>query len=332
MGPLGRRLLEAGVEVDEELAPSRSDLLQIRDLIHYLREHPPDVLYFLDHTNALFYAGLASRFVGRIPAALGVHQTGRADGSPSLSLVDRLMLSRIAAVIALSAGHAQYLEEVEQVSAAKLRVISNGVDTSRFRPIADDARRLDARSRFKSIPADDIWVAMVAALRPEKNHELAIEALAQAEHPARLLVVGDGPRREALQAHAQALGVAESVHFLGRQNDIQGILGASDLLMLSSHPRVETFPLCVLEAMAAGLPVVATDVGSLGEMIVDGETGRLVPAGDVRALRTALDELVGDAALRQRWGSAARERAVERFSIERMIDEQAALLRELAGR
>jgi glycosyltransferase involved in cell wall biosynthesis len=129
----------------------------------------------------------------------------------------------------------------------------------------------------------------------------------------RLVVVGDGPQRAVLEAQVKASRVADAIEFVGEVDDVRARLERADAFVLSS--RSEGMPISVLEAMAAGLPVVATDVGGVHEVVLDGETGRLVPPGDVRALAAALSEMVDDAELRERWGRAGRRRIAERFEL-----------------
>jgi glycosyltransferase involved in cell wall biosynthesis len=327
-GPIGERLRARGLAVDEDLAPDRSDLFQIRDLARYLRERQPDLLYFLDHSNALFYGVLAKRFAGRPPAVLAVHRTGREDGSPSLSLSDRLLLRGVDAVVAVSNSHRDYLRDLEGVSGEKLHVVFNGVDAAAYETRLQAGEKAARRAEF-GLPAAAMCVALVAALRPEKNHALALDAFSRLGPQFHLVLVGDGALRAHLEAEAAALQLEGRVHFLGARDDVPRVLACMDALLLSSHPRVETFPLCVLEAMAAQLPVVATDVGSLHEMLLDGETGRLVPPGDAAALAVALRQVLEDEPAGRESGRRGRQRVAEQFSVDRMVDGTARILREL---
>jgi glycosyltransferase involved in cell wall biosynthesis len=154
-------------------------------------------------------------------------------------------------------------------------------------------------------------------------------AAPELEH-ARLAVVGDGERREGLQTLAAELGVDTRVHWLGWRDDVERVLAAVDGLVLPSHPNVETFPMCVLEAMAAARPVVATRVGSLDEMVEDGRTGWLVPPDDPAALTAALVRAASDPDERGRRGEAGRARVAKNFTEMQMVSGVAAVLREVA--
>lgn len=330
-GPIGASLAARGVPVESDLGPARLAPGQVFAVRRWLRRTRADVLFVLDHSNALFYGRLAARSLDR-PAVAAVHRTRRADGSASLGTIDRLLLPWTAAVIAVSEGHATYLRDREGVRGDRLRVVYNGVDPDRFAPALDAGRRTRER-RTLGLPDGATTFGSVAALRPEKNHESLLRALATRDlADAHLVVVGDGARREALEAEAADRGVAERVHWLGWMDDVVGVLAAIDALVLPSHPNVETFPMCVLEAMAAGRPAVATDVGSLDEMIVDGETGWLVPPGNDAALVQALRDAACNPVETERRGAAARRRLLEHFDENHMVDGVARILREVTDR
>ena len=167
-------------------------------------------------------------------------------------------------VVALSRSHARYLAETEGVGWGRMAVIENGIDVEHYaRADAGDVERL--RLELGLGPRDRV-VLMVAALRPEKAHEVFLEAarlLVDSRQDVKFLVVGDGPRRAELEALRRRLELEAYVQFLGVRDDVARLLHAAHVLVLPSHPAVETLPLSVLEAMAAGVPVVATRVGWL---------------------------------------------------------------------
>jgi glycosyltransferase involved in cell wall biosynthesis len=145
----------------------------------------------------------------------------------------------------------------------------------------------------------------------------------------RLVVVGSGPDEAAARATAARYGISERVSFLGRRssNDVERIIGASDLLVLPSS--VEGLPYVILEAMACGKPVVASDVYGIPEAVIDGETGLLVPPGDDAALARALDTLIANGELRRRMGQSGRARFEARFTLERQLSAMSSLYTEL---
>jgi L-malate glycosyltransferase len=163
-------------------------------------------------------------------------------------------------------------------------------------------------------------IITVANLRPEKNHETLIAAaeILSRDYPdVRYQIVGDGPRRAELEAFAEARGVAAIIEFLGHREDVPALLAAADAYVLPS--RSEAFPNGAIEAMAAGLPVVAGAVGGLLDLIDNGRTGRLVPPGDAVALATALSDLIERPADAEAMGRAARADVLGQYSFDRMV-------------
>lgn len=223
----------------------------------------------------------------------------------------RAYLRRASVVVALWPAAADTIVRELRVPARRVRVIPNAVDPSRWR----QSDRAAARWRL-SIDEDVPVVAYVGALSEEKQVHLAAEAVAGGV----LLVVGDGPERERIAR------LAPRAIFTGRIDNPAEALAAADVVVLPS--RTEGLPAVAIEAGMMGLPVVASDVGGLREIVVDGQTGMLVPPGDVAALRDALHVAVSR---REELGSAARERCHARFSIGVVASQWGALLRELGA-
>jgi glycosyltransferase involved in cell wall biosynthesis len=199
--------------------------------------------------------------------------------------------------------------------AARSTVIANAVD-------------VDGSPRRGPRAAGRVEIISVGRLAEPKDFSTLIAAVARLDRgSARLRVFGDGPLRASLQAAIAALDVTESVVLAGEVPDVRPYLAESDIFVLSS--RSEGMPLSVLEAMAAGLPVVASAVGGLSEVIVDGETGLLAGAGDVELLASALRRLVGDPELRERLGVLGRRRAEEEYGLPRWHAAHLALYRQL---
>lgn len=170
----------------------------------------------------------------------------------------------------------------------------------------------DAPRRFESRPV------VVCAARFEHQKQLDVLVAAMAMLPAvRLVLVGDGSLREALETHAEAVGVRDRVEFPGWVPDARSWIAGGDVFVLPS--REEAFPLVIVEAMLSGVPVVATDVGSVSEAVVDGVTGYVVDPGSVVHLASAVQHLLADPARARAFGEAGRRRALERFTIERMV-------------
>jgi glycosyltransferase involved in cell wall biosynthesis len=240
-----------------------------------------------------------------------------------VELPNRLLAPITDAFIAVAEPHGRYLNQREGCPAAKVRVIPNGVDTERFRP-----RRANSSLRRQLALAPDApLVGIVAALRPEKNHELFLQAaaLVRRELPhARMLVVGDGSRRAALEALSAELSLSDAVRFLGTRHDVPELLSLVDVAVLSSH--MEANPVSILEAMASEKPVVATRVGSVAETVLDGQTGYLVAPGDAAQLAQRVVSLLKDPAHAAAMGRAGRQHVLAHWSIQRMVEGYEELL------
>ena len=202
----------------------------------------------------------------------------------------------------------------------RVHVVRNGVDTAQFTP----QRRNDATA--------DVVIGYVGRLSPEKNPQLFVRAAARVARQcprARFVVVGDGPLRAELEGVARDLGLGDAIRFEGIRDDMPGVYARLDVLALTSWH--EGTPLVLLEAMASGIPVVATSVGGVPELIEADVTGLLSRPGDDVALATALLDLARDPARRARLGAGARARACTHFALAPQVDATAALLRAVAS-
>jgi glycosyltransferase involved in cell wall biosynthesis len=329
-GEIGKLIAEAGIPVHSELRGSGGDVVALMRLIALIRDCRDAVLLCLDHRDSIALGITAARIAGLPGRALAVHSTGLWGRSGSFSWSDRIFIRGFTRVIAVAYSHRDYLVMRESIPENRVVVIHNGVAVDRFRPPTEEERE---RARRELALGTDSYVAViVAALRPEKNHAMLFRAVARLrsiDSRFVLLVVGAGAEEGALRELAGKLQLGNAVRFLGRRSDVPAVLAASDVSVLCSHPVVETFPLSLIESMACALPVVSTSVGSIPEMIEDGREGILVPPGDEKALTRAIAGLGRDARLRRELGARARERVVNRFSEEAMINSYAHLLRGL---
>jgi len=199
--------------------------------------------------------------------------------------------------------------------------VPTGIDTARFVP----GDRAAARSRVGLHPGRTL-VGIVATLRSWKGHRFLIEACAELPADTGLVIVGDGPQREALEALVAAHGMQDRACMAGNQVDVVPWLQALDVFALPSYAN-EGVPQALIQAMLVGLPVVTTSAGSIGELALDGKTALVVPGQDVQALRGAIAQLITEPALRARLGTAAREHCVQRYSLEHMLDRMESVFR-----
>ena len=213
---------------------------------------------------------------------------------------------------------------IEVGPASRTRVVHNG--------IAPPAPR-DPDPRVARLRERGAVVCSLSGLRVGKGVETLIEgfaAISQAHPDASLVIAGEGPERESLERLARDLGVAEAVHMIGEVDDVFTVLAGADLFV---HPSwSESFPYAVLEAMASGVPAIATDVGGTGEAIEDGRSGILVAARDATAIGEAIELVLGDASRGRELAEAAHERFMQRFTLERMVEGTAEIYAELGIR
>lgn len=349
-GPVGEELRAAGLTVHSGFTgAARFDPLLIPRLHAFLRRGGYRAIYFLDHAHAVFPGVLASIGTCVRVRVMPVHTTGQWGGQPSVKRPIRLVRAGLDRIIAIAEAQREYLVAEEGVPASQVTVIHNGVPLEQPDARRRQARRAEVRT-LVGTAIDAPVIGITAVLRPEKNHELLLRAFVRvrvALSTAELWIIGDGPRREFLEAECDRLGLSfggadtgagpgklpggHSVRFLGRRTDARLLMAGFDVAVLSSHPRVETMPLALIEAMDAGVPAVATRVGALAELVEDGVSGLLVPPGDEEALAGALLDLLGDPARRASMGRAGQEIAAARFSVERMVGATERLLLELLG-
>ncbi len=322
-GPLGE-VLQAEVPLWSRLLAHKYDLRVLPRLVRLLRRRRTDAVITVGTGgDKMFWGRLAAWLAGVPVICSALHSTGLPD---RVERLNRLLEPITDAFIAVARPHAQFLAEHEGCPARKVRVIPNGVDVERFRPMPPSTALRDAVRLPDKAPV----AAIVAALRPEKNHRLFLQAAAavlEQMPQARFLIVGDGPQRQALEHAAIELGIAPAVRFLGTRRDIPEILALCDVFVLSSH--MEANPVSILEAAACGKPVVATRVGSVPETVRDGKTGYLVPPGDAPALADRILRLFRSPAAARAMGQAGRQTVVKLWSIQNMVQGYQDLIEEI---
>ncbi len=316
-GPLAERAGAAGLEVRP--LPFRGDLWPpaIWALARLLRREPPSALLLHD-PHAVSAGLLAARLAGGARAVA----VRRVD-FPLHSFFSRRKYAACARVIVVSRAIARVVE-ADGIAPERLRLVYEGVPD---RQPASGGREL---LRELGIPEGAPVVGNVAALTAHKDHATLIEAMALlgSRLPgARLVIAGDGELRAALEARLRERGLEGRVVFAGFRRDLDRLMPAFSLFCLSS--RLEGLGTSLLDAMAFGLPVVATAAGGIPEAVLDGLTGRVVPPHDPAALADALAAVLGDDALRHELGAAGRRRFLERFTAERMVGDTLRVLEEL---
>lgn len=242
---------------------------------------------------------------------------------------EKLFLRKADAVVGISKGVCEYFEGELNVPKRKIRFIPNGVDINRF-----ELRSFDrpAYRRALGINDADVLVGLSANFRPQKNHALLVNAISILKREGRdgvkLLLCGSGPTFDENVALTAALGINDSVRFLGVRHDIPELMASLDVYCLPSH--FEGLPFSALEAMAAARPIVATDVPGTNEVVIDGANGLLAPPDDAEALAKALGRVLDDPELGKMLASEGSE-TVKGYSFESMIAKYESLFCEMAS-
>ncbi|MGH8851269.1 MAG: glycosyltransferase family 4 protein [Casimicrobiaceae bacterium] len=265
-------------------------------------------------------AALASRSLPRAPPLVRTRHISAAVPGDALT---RWLYTRATAQIVTTgeAIRAQLIRDVG-VSAARVCSIPTGIDPALFAP----ADRDHARAAL-GLPAGVPLIGIVATLRSWKGHRVLVDALPLlARRDAQLVIVGDGPQREALRAQAGALGLRERVRFAGNRHDVARWLAAFDVFALPSYAN-EGVPQALLQAMLVALPCVTTDAGAIGEAAIAEHTAVVVAKENAVALAAGIDRLLSDQPLARRIAAAGRERVLSRFSFAAMLDRMEAVFR-----
>ena len=288
-------------------------------LYRYLRAFRPQVAHTWLFTADL-YGRLAARLAG-VPVVVSSVRSVETWKKRHYIVVD-WMLQHLTDIITVNAEAIRpMLEQRDRIHPEKIKTIYNGVDLDLF---ACQSINGTARTAF-GLGADPV-VGILGRLMPEKDHRtfLRAAALVARERPAaRFLIVGDGPLRETLREEARRLAIEDRVTFAGFRHDRAVAIQAIDVVVLSSI--YEGCANAILEAMAMAKPVVATDVGGNGELVVHGRTGLLVPGQDPDAMARAIVSLLRDPDRARAMGRSGRERVEHRFTIERMVEQTVSL-------
>ncbi len=328
-GPLGEELREQGFQVEHLTRQPGFDFGCARRLSRLCRDAEVDLLHAHQYTP--FSYAIASGILRRRPPILFTEHGRWYPDYPRRKriLFNRLLLRKRDRVVGVGESVRQALIHNEGIPAERVGVIYNGADLATFAaPPADQA----AVRREIGVNADDFVMIQVARLDGLKDHATAIRTLERVvrERPqVRLVLVGEGPEQELIDREVRARRLEPYIRMLGLRKDVPRLLAAADLFLLTSVS--EGIPVTFIEAMARRLPIVSTDVGGVGEVVLDGETGLLAPSGDDAGLAQAVIRLVDDAELRHQFGAAGRARAEAMFSEAQMHAAYARLYEEMLG-
>jgi len=315
-------LLEAaGIRVHHLGKRPGLDLRILARLASVIRSFRPEIVH--THSYVLRYALPARLLTGGGRIVHTIHnqaqqETGDAWGPWVQRAANRAGVRTVAVSFSVAQSYRELYRRPPDT------VICNGIDLDRFRPSVGTWKSANGFS------STDHLVVSVARLEPQKNPMALIGAFTTAlgGDPAwHLLMVGDGSLRSEAEARAQALGMERRIHFLGVRFDVDALLPECDIFAMAS--QWEGMPMAIIEAMAAGLPVVGTEVDGVAELVTH-NTGLLVPAGETSPMAEALATLARDPRMRYELGRAAREDALA-FGVDRMVDGYARLFTSLTG-
>jgi glycosyltransferase involved in cell wall biosynthesis len=293
-------------------------------LARLLRRERPEVFHAHMSSPVACKWGLAAAVAARVPAVLGTVQVGGYEPPDHSAYLQLRALARgVDRYLAVSGEIAAELVERLAWPAEKVEVVYNAVDVARAAVAATPGLR-EQLSGGEGRPL----VLTPARLDAQKGHRVLFEAIPEVPD-AIFLLAGEGPEREPLEALAAQLGIADRVRFLGRREDVPELLAACDVFALPS--LYEGSSLAVLEAMAAGIPIVSSAIGGTEELIDDGRSGLLVAPGDAEGLAAALRRLLGDRGLGESLAGCARERVEAGLTREGMAVRVSGIYRELLG-
>jgi glycosyltransferase involved in cell wall biosynthesis len=316
LGTLGEELQDEGFPVEVLGRRPGLDGRCAWRLARILRRERVDLVHAHQYTP--FFYGMMGRFLYRRPPVLFTEHGRHYPDYPRRKrmLANRLLLRRCDRVVGVGEAVRQALIHNEGIPDRRAGVIYNGIDTAPFIDAGDDRA---AVRREIDVGPDDLVLLLVARLDYLKDHATALRTLERVirQRPqTRLVLVGAGPERAKIEELVEQYQLANHLRFLGLRKDIPRLLRAADLFLLTSIS--EGIPLTLIEAMAGSLPVVATRVGGVGEVVAEDETGLLAPAGDDASLAGHILRLAADPDLRQAMGRQGRRRAEAMFSESQM--------------
>lgn len=324
LGSVGEQLQQAGVPMWALHGRSRTDWRVLPRFVRLVRQIRPDVVFTIDSPYPLLYAVLARR-LGWIPKlAVSVRTFGKVHRQREMAIARKLASGVVDVLIALSETQKRFLIETEGWKARRIEVIPNGIDLQRFSPQGENLREQWQLSQETPV------FGIVSMLRPEKNIPLFLrtaQRVLSVMPQAKAFVVGDGVQRAELEQMAEQMRIQQQVVFTGVIEDIPAVWRTLDVAVLTS--RVEGLPNVLIEAAACGVPAVSTDVGAVRDVVLDGETGFVVPLQDEDTLARRILYLLQHPHERQRMGEHARRYAEARFDLRQMVERYAQLLEDV---
>lgn len=326
-GPIGEEIRKTGTPVSVlGLTPGLRHPSHVSGVRRYLRETKPAIVHTFLLTASLY--GRLAAVLEHVPIVIGTEVNIYERKRRHHILAERMLMSRTSRVVVSANSVRDFYVRQVHADPAKIDVIYNAVD---WKSIQSTRSRAEMRASL-GIDANAKVAGVIARLTEQKGHRYLFRAMATpALGDLQLIVVGDGSLRDALKEDAKALAIASRVHFLGARRDLGDLLAAMDVFVMPS--LWEGLPLSMILAMGAGLPVIATAVAGIPEVVENGKTGWLVRARSVVGLSQALSEVFADPAHATAIGQQAREFVLPRFGVDNYVSTVVGLYdRLLAGR
>jgi sugar transferase (PEP-CTERM/EpsH1 system associated) len=316
-GPLKGRLDTKRVTLYEMGKKEGNDFFLPFRLYGLFKKIKPHVVH--THCWGTLVEGVTAAKLAGVPIVIhGEH--GTIETKPRNLKIQRWFWKRCDSVLSISEALKQRLSTTVGVSTSLIKAVQNGVDIEKFSYLQKEQIN-NFKQKF-NIPEDAIVIGTVGRLVPVKDQKTLIEAaqIIKEKLPGEIavVIVGDGPLMENLQGRAAELGVYNIVYFLGRQENISEVMNSFDIFVLPSLS--EGISNTILEAMACGLPIIATEVGGSVEIVKDGEYGFFIAPGNKNALASAILKFANDAELRDKFGRNARKTTEEKFSLQSMVN------------
>jgi len=324
-------LNELDVEIDEIEIRSWRQVGEIRRFKQLLRDWQPDIVHSHLYLASRYASPIAR--LARVPGVLEtahIEENWRIGWRKHLALLDGIASRFANEIIAVSHAVKRFYVEVKRVPAEKIVVVHNGIDIARFDP--DEARDVGALRNGLGIGPDEKVACIVGRLDDQKGHRFLLEAgkaVFESVPNARFVFAGRGPLEDSLKKLASDLTIAERVVFAGFRSDVANIYALSDVVVLPS--LFEGLPLTVAEALAMRRPVVATSVSGTPEILLDGQTGFLVPSQEPVPLAKALISLLNNPELSRDFGQRGREHVCEHFSLKQQVEHTEDIYMQTLG-